>query len=63
MNIGKKTFPRFEIHVLKKPSGVIERSRSGNGAHAWIFFVEKVPASMARRLGSALLTLTMSKTP
>lgn len=29
----------------------IERSRSGNGAHGWIFFAEPVPAVMARRLG------------
>jgi len=39
----------------------IERSRSGNGAHAWIFFEDKLPASTARRLGSFLLTETMSK--
>ena len=29
----------------------IERSRSGNGAHAWYFFQEAVPAADARRLG------------
>jgi superfamily II DNA or RNA helicase len=39
----------------------IERSRSGNGAHAWIFFEEEIPASMARKLGSFLITKTMSK--
>jgi len=39
----------------------IERSRSGNGAHAWIFFEDKVQAVLARRLGSFLLTETMSK--
>jgi superfamily II DNA or RNA helicase/predicted MPP superfamily phosphohydrolase len=39
----------------------IERSRSGNGAHAWIFFEEEIPASMARKLGSYLITKTMSK--
>ena len=39
----------------------IERSRSGNGAHAWIFFQDKLPAFTARRLGSFLLTETMSK--
>src|SRR4030042_4250127 len=39
----------------------IERSRSGNGAHAWIFFEDKLPAFTARRLGSFLLTETMSK--
>jgi superfamily II DNA or RNA helicase len=38
----------------------IERSRSGNGAHAWIFFVEPVTAISARRLGNALLTKSMS---
>ncbi|NDV59311.1 helicase [Bacteroides sp. 519] len=38
----------------------IERSRSGNGAHAWIFFEEPVPAISARRLGNALLTKAMS---
>jgi superfamily II DNA or RNA helicase len=38
----------------------IERSRSGNGVHAWIFFEEPVPAISARRLGNALLTKSMS---
>ncbi len=38
----------------------IERSQSGNGAHAWIFFNDEIPASMARKLGSMLLTKTMS---
>jgi superfamily II DNA or RNA helicase len=41
----------------------IERSRSGNGAHAWIFFGEPVPASLARRLGSALITETLDRAP
>ncbi|MFC2008425.1 DEAD/DEAH box helicase family protein, partial [Chloroflexota bacterium] len=39
---------------------VIERSRSGNGAHVWIFFAEAAPASAARKLGCYLLTETMS---
>lgn len=39
----------------------VERSRSGNGAHAWIFFDEPVSASLARRLGSGLLTYAMHK--
>lgn len=34
----------------------IERSRSGNGAHVWIFFEEPVPAYKARKLGNAILT-------
>lgn len=33
----------------------IERSRSGNGAHAWIFFEEPIPAKMARSLGTLIL--------
>ena len=38
----------------------IERSRSGNGAHAWFFFEEPVPAVTARKLGNMLLTKAMS---
>lgn len=34
----------------------IERSRSGNGAHIWIFFEEPLPAYKARKLGNAILT-------
>lgn len=34
----------------------IERSRSGRGAHVWIFFESPIPAAMARNLGCALLT-------
>ena len=34
---------------------VVERSRSGMGAHVWIFFKEPVPAKLARRFGFALL--------
>jgi len=40
---------------------VLERSRSGNGAHVWIFFSEPVSASLARNLGSCLITETMSR--
>src|ERR1700676_3209413 len=41
----------------------IERSRSGNGAHAWIFFKEPIPAASARRLGAFLITHTMERVP
>lgn len=34
----------------------VERSRSGNGAHAWIFFAEPVSAREARALGTLLLS-------
>ncbi|OHB68935.1 MAG: restriction endonuclease subunit R [Planctomycetes bacterium RBG_13_63_9] len=42
---------------------VMERSRSGNGAHAWIFFAEAIPALLARKLGSHILTETMEQRP
>jgi hypothetical protein len=38
----------------------IERSRSGNGAHVWVFFPGAVAASGARRLGFMILTRTMA---
>ncbi len=37
---------------------LVERSRSGNGAHVWFFFKEPVKASVARRFGSMLLQLS-----
>ncbi|MEW9125059.1 MAG: hypothetical protein AB2421_20275 [Thermotaleaceae bacterium] len=39
----------------------IERSRSGNGAHAWFFFEESISATQARKFGSALITHCMTK--
>ena len=41
----------------------LERSRSGNGGHVWIIFSEPIPAEMARRLGSWLITETMERCP
>ena len=41
------------------PAG-LEVSRSGTGAHAWIFFTAPVPAQLARRLGAGLLRETMA---
>ena len=34
---------------------LVERSRSGRGAHLWIFFRTAIPASLARSFGYALL--------
>ncbi len=39
----------------------LERSRSGNGGHVWIFFEQAIPASTARKLGCAVLTRTMER--
>jgi hypothetical protein len=41
----------------------LERSRSGRGAHVWFFFEEAIPAALARRLGSHVLTETMERRP
>jgi len=41
----------------------LERSRSGNGGHVWFFFAEAVSASVARKLGSHILTETMERHP
>ena len=35
---------------------LVERSRSGKGAHIWMFFEKPILASIARRFGTALLT-------
>ena len=39
----------------------LERSRSGNGGHVWIFFENAIPANTARKLGCAVLTRTMER--
>jgi superfamily II DNA or RNA helicase len=40
----------------------LEISRSGNGAHIWIFFADPVPAREARQLGAALISHTCDRT-
>ena len=39
----------------------IERSRSGNGVHVWIFFESPILAVKARRLGNDILTEAMNR--
>jgi len=39
----------------------LEISRSGQGAHAWVFFASRVSARDARRLGTALISHTCSR--
>jgi very-short-patch-repair endonuclease len=48
--------------ILQIPAA-LERSRSGNGGHVWSFFTEAVPATLARKLGSFILTKTMERRP
>ena len=40
----------------------LEISRSGQGAHAWVFFAERVSARDARRLGTAIISHTCVRT-
>ena len=49
-----------ECHRTELPVSV-ERSRSGNGAHAWFFFDEPVSAATARQMGCHLITQAMSR--
>ena len=41
----------------------LERSRSGRGAHVWLFFDEALPSALARRLASHALTEAMESRP
>lgn len=40
----------------------LEISRSGQGAHAWVFFASRVSARDARRLGTAVISHTCART-
>lgn len=44
-------------------TAALERSRSGNGGHVWLFLEEAVPAALARILGAHILTETMERRP
>jgi len=53
----------LETCRAKGVPAALERSRSGNGGHVWIFFSEPVAARLARQLGSVLITETMERRP
>lgn len=66
MDFDKKQWQEDALAVMKvcKEYGIsaaLERSRSGQGGHIWIFFQENLEASLARKLGCALLTKTMDR--
>lgn len=44
-----------KICVLNGIAPLVERSRSGRGAHIWIFFDSPISASLVRKFGTALL--------
>ena len=47
---------------LHEVPSALEISRSGQGAHVWIFFSEPVAAQTARQLGAALISHTCART-
>ena len=53
----------LETCRLRGVPAALERSRSGEGGHVWIFLAEPVPAREARQLGAMLLTATMERRP
>ncbi|MGD9161583.1 MAG: DEAD/DEAH box helicase family protein [Desulfobacteraceae bacterium] len=55
ISIVRETCDEFHIPVA------VERSQSGNGAHIWFFFDDPIPASLARKFGTGLLTFSMDR--
>lgn len=64
VDFDKKTWQEDAVTFLKTCAEMgipasLERSRSGKGGHVWIFFDQPVQATLARRLGGAILTRAM----
>lgn len=52
------------VRTVCKDYGIscaVERSRSGEGGHLWVFFDMPIPAAKARKFGSGLLTEAMKQ--
>jgi hypothetical protein len=62
-NWAADTLAFMQTCRAKAVPSALERSRSGEGGHVWIFFSEPVPAREARQLGALLLTATMECLP
>lgn len=66
IDLDGDTWPR-DVRALRQASEgfglapAVERSRSGAGVHAWLFFASPVPAALARALGELLLTQAMAR--
>lgn len=66
VDFDKKTWEYDALAFLETSQewgvpAALERSRSGNGGHIWIFFDRPLPAITARKLGCAILTRTMER--
>lgn len=64
VDFDKKTWEYDSLAFLEtcrelSVPAALERSRSGNGGHIWIFFERALPASTARKLGCVILTRAM----
>lgn len=64
-NIGKEWHKEVDaLRLVCKQNGIkplVERSRSGKGAHVWLFFKKPISAVLARNFGFALLDKGMEK--
>ncbi len=59
--VDAKTF--LETCASYQVPAVLERSRSGNGGHIWIFFEAPIPAVLPENLGHYCLQSTMNRRP
>jgi hypothetical protein len=68
VNFDKSSWQKDAVAFLKTCHqkdlpAILERSRSGKGAHVWLFFSKAITVSLARKLGSYTLTETMEYHP
>ncbi len=63
--VDQQAIFRVNLETCRDPNlaASLERSRSGQGGHIWFFFDEPIPAGLARKLGSHILTETMERRP